>query len=824
MKYRYFSNNTPEETKRELDNRALARQMCAEGIVLMENNGILPLSTDKKIALYGAGGRMTVKGGSGSGDVRERYSVDIETGLKNAGYQLATTRWLDEFDASYRRQKSDWKEDLDRKMKGSGFNGMWQVLMDNPFLFPIGHRITGDDLSDDTEAAIYVVARQAGEGADRHVVKGDYLLDDIEYDNIRFLTEHCRHTIVVINCGSIMDLSFYDEIPGIDALIYFSQGGEEGGNALADVISGKVTPSGKVTDTWGYRYADYPSADTYSDQNGNVDDEFYYEDIYVGYRWFDAKGIRPRYPFGFGLSYTVFTQRCIKVCNEKSKIAIEVEVENIGDTYAGKDVVQVYLSFPQTHVNRERKALVAFAKTKILAPGGKETLTLGFDMAESAYFDEGAASFRLEEGNYIISIGNSSENVRQAACVRLDEDIVIERVRNLCKRKKDFDIIILQLESPLADESLPVIHLDKKCFKTKKNVYPGMNTYHDAHVDYLMGKLSYKEKIEFLNGGSLFGKSYNITPGAVGRTTSKFLNKKIPNVNFGDGPAGLNVFQDIVITKNGGQKFLSEMPESYNYGMLSRIAKFMKGKPEDGQTLYQYCTAWPAPMLCAQTWNRELMYAMGKAVGTEMLEVGITLWLAPGMNIHRNPLCGRHFEYYSEDPYLSGTMASAVTKGVQSHGGVGVTIKHFACNNQENNRNEMSAHVSERALREIYLKGFRLAVENAQPWAVMSSYNCINGVYTGNNRSLLLGILRNEWGFEGLVMSDWNSITPTKGKNVLCPKAGNDLIMPGNGKATKEIYRAYKAGRITEQEIDFCVANVLHLITRSEVYKGDTSL
>lgn len=410
------------------------------------------------------------------------------------------------------------------------------------------------------------------------------------------------------------------------------------------------------------------------------------------------------------------------------------------------------------------------------------------------------------------------------ARIILDEPTVTEQAKNLCQRTRDFDIQSLTVRKPESCKDLPTLYLDKKSFTTKTHTYPGMEICRDQTVTRLMGSLTYKEKIRFLTGGSLFGKCYNNTPGAVGRTASGFINKKIPNVNFGDGPAGLNVFQDMVITKGGSQKFLSEMPESYNYGMMKRLAKFLKGKAEDGQTLYQFCTAWPAPMLCAQTWDQELLSEMGRAVGMEMLEVGMTLWLAPAMNIHRNPLCGRHFEYYSEDPYLSGTVAAAITRGVQGLGGIGVTIKHFACNNQENNRNEMSAHVSERALREIYLKGFRMVVEDAEPWAVMSAYNCINGVYCGNNKELLIGILRNEWGFDGLVMTDWNSITPTKGNYALCPASGNDLIMPGNKKARKEIYKAYRQGRISEKDIDFCAANVLHLITKSAVYKNDPAM
>lgn len=822
-KYRYFSNKTSEETKRELDNRALAREICGEGIVLLENNGILPISTDKKIALYGAGGRMTVKGGSGSGDVRERYSVNIEAGLKNAGYTLATTSWLDEFDTAYARMKKEWKDDLDQKMKGTGFGGMWQVLMDNPFLFPTGHKIEKHDLSDDTDVAIYVVARQAGEGADRHVVKGDYLLDDVEYSNIKFLAENSKHTIVVINCGSIMDLSFVDEISGIDALIYFSQGGEEGGNALADIISGRITPSGRTTDTWGYLYQDYPSALTYSDQNGDVQNEYYYEDIYVGYRWFDAKRIKTRYPFGYGKSYTTFSKNMLDICQSKSTITVSVEIENIGDIYAGKEVIQLYLGLPQTNINREKKMLCAFEKTGVIAPGEKEVVTLTFDLKDCAYFDEESASFKLDDGKYIVMLGENAETVSPVAIIELGESVIVEQAKNLCKKDMSFELLALQVEEETISD-LPLITMETSDFITIVDSYPGMQIYHDPIVDKLMRRLNYKEKIEFLNGGNLFKNCYNNTPGAVGRTTSKFVKKQIPNVNFGDGPAGLNVFQDTVITKGGSQRFLSNMPESYNYGMLSRLAIFLKGKPSDGQPLYQFCTAWPAPMLCAQTWNKDLWYRQGAAVGAEMLEVGITLWLAPGINIHRNPLCGRHFEYYSEDPYLTGTVATYVTKGVQEKGNIGVTIKHFACNNQENNRNEMSANLSERALREIYLKGFKMTVQHAKPWSIMSSYNCINGVYNGNNKDLLVGILRNEWGFEGLVMSDWNSITPTKGSNLLCAKAGNDMIMPGNGKAKKELIAAYKRGELTVEEIDFCVSNVLHLITRSEVYKNDPDM
>ena len=821
MKYRFFSNHTPEVTRREMENRNLAREIAREGIVLLENNGLLPLKKHEKIALYGAGGRMTIKGGSGSGDVRERFSVNIEDGLKNVGFKMTTTAWLDTFDADYIAKRKAWKDDLDRKMKGSGFNGMWQVLMDNPFLFPVGHRITEKDLSPETETAIYVVARQAGEGADRHIEKGDYLLDDIEYENIRFLTEHSPHTVVVINCGSMMDLRFFDEIGKIDALVFFSQGGEEGGNALADLLCGDASPSGHLTDTWGKRYEDYPSWSTYSDQNGDVQDEYYYEDIYVGYRWFDAKGIKPRYPFGYGLSYTYFSLEMKSLEQTGSCVSLQVEIRNTGEIFAGKDVAQAYIAFPESPVHREQKALCAFAKSGTLQPGEMETLTLSFDLKDFAAFDEENACFRLWAGKYILLLGRSAEEVQPVGTVYLKEDIITENVRHACAPVKEFTKVSISAPGTWNTENCPTVEMDASCFETQQHDYSGNTRYHDPLVDELLSRLSLKDKVEFLCGGSLFGKCYNNTPGAVGRTTSGFVKKKIPNINFGDGPAGLNVFQDMVITRSGNQKFLSGMPESYNYGIMKKLTPFLKGKPSDGHTLYQYCTAWPAPMLCAQTWNCDLMKAQGEGVAREMQEIGISLWLAPGMNIHRNPLCGRHFEYYSEDPFLTGSMAISVTRGLQDRGGVGVTVKHFACNNQENNRNEMSAHLSERALREIYLKGFRMVVEHAKPWAVMSSYNCINGIYNGNNPDLLISILRNEWGFDGLVMTDWNSITPTKGNNVLCPASGNDLIMPGNRKAKAEILRAVHEGKLSQEAVDICVSNVLRLITRTDVYRND---
>ena len=342
-------------------------------------------------------------------------------------------------------------------------------------------------------------------------------------------------------------------------------------------------------------------------------------------------------------------------------------------------------------------------------------------------------------------------------------------------------------------------------------------TFIDKQIQKLADSLSAKELVSLIVGGSLVGNCYNNTPGAVGRTTSNLVKKGIPNINLCDGPAGLNVFPEMVITKSGAQKYLNRMPDSYNWGILKKLSPFIMGKASDGQLCYQYMTAWPCATLQAQTWNLPLIQQIGFAVGREMVEIGATLWLAPGMNIHRNPLCGRNFEYYSEDPYLSGKMAVAVTKGVQSHKGVGVTIKHFCCNNQEDNRTHVSANASERTLREIYLRPFQICIQEAQPWAVMSSYNRVNGEYVNNNGRLCTNVLRKEWGFDGLVMTDWSATGNGVGDHWRCPGAGNDLIMPGSGKARKELVVGLKKGYVSFTDVKKSAERVLQIICRSNV-------
>ena len=821
-KFRVYGSASNEESKRELEHRALARKVAAEGMVLLKNHGVLPI-TEKKVALYGAGARMTVRGGTGSGDMNERYSVNIEQGLKNVGFDIPNTKWMDRFDHYYNKIKEEYKSGIEEKIKGYGpfrVMKMFDIIHDAHLRFPIGSKIQEDELSDNVSTAIYVVARQAGEGLDRKVEKGDFLLDDVEYYNIKLLSEHYEKLLLVINCGGIMDLSCLDKIPNIGAVLFFHQGGTEGGSAFADLVSGKVSPSGKLVDTWAMNYEDYPSHDTYSYRNGNLEDEDYLEGIYVGYRYFDTFGKTPRFEFGFGLSYTSFEQKIKDINVDKSTISMKVEVKNTGTSFAGKEVIQAYISKPNGRLDHEAKSLAAFVKTKELNPGECMEVLLTFDMREQASYDKESASWFLEAGEYGLYIGTSSRNNNLAAVIILNDEIITEKTENICPLKRDFTDLKAARKQLTYEADIPRFQLYASDMKCLTHVYKKPEINQNPKVQKVLATLTDEEMATLCVGASMFGKVFNNTPGGVGRTATNLLKKGIPNINFCDGPSGLNVIREAVFSKGGTQFYMYNLPDSVNWGFLKKINRFVTKKPHQGRAVYQYMTAWPAIMLQSQTWDVELSEQIGKAVGIEMLEIGCTLWLAPALNIHRNPLCGRNFEYYSEDPLISGKMAGAVTKGVQSHKGVGVTMKHFCCNNQEDNRQFVSENVSERALRELYLRGFQYVVTETKPLSVMTSYNKVNGVYTANSYDLLTKLLRNEWGYKGMVMSDWSSTGPDKASYELCPASGNDMIMPGSKEATTALVTAMKDGRLERDDVKRSAANVLNVIFNSAVVEG----
>ena len=808
-----------EVSEREKKNLEVAYRAACESMVLLKNENVLPLKT-KKVALYGPGVTRTIKGGTGSGEVNERHSVTILEGMENRGFEVTTKQWIEDYEGAYAEGELAHKKaqrDIIKLIKSKSF----MEMMLKGYTPPAGRAITEKDIADsDTDTAIYVLSRQAGEGGDRKAEKGDLFITDEERAAIETCVANYKNFVLVINSGCSIDMSFVDEIPGIGAILFICQLGTEGGNAFADTVSGKVTPSGKLTDTWAKQYADIPFHDEYSYLNGNVIDEYYKEGIYVGYRYFDSFGVEPCYPFGYGLSYTDFSIFGAGVRVEGTKVHLDAMITNVGTAYSGKEVAQVYVSAPNGKLDKEYQSLAAFAKTKVLAPAESETVKLSFDMTEIASYDEERASYVLEAGEYIVRLGNSSRNTVPVAVITLDKEVVVSKHCNVCP-------MIETMEELKSDEKafeevnagVPRVAVKAEDFETVTYTYETPAVYSDEKVDKFLNTLTLKEMVEIVVGIGMFGGETRFNmPGSVGNTTSKFWDRGLANVTLCDGPAGLRITKRSVVQQDGTLKPV-ELPISVFEMFPDFIQNFLKADPDKGTVVYQYTTAFPVTAALAQSWNTELLEEVGKAIFVEMKEYGCTFWLAPAVNIHRNPLCGRNFEYVSEDPFLTGEVAAALTRGIQQEEGYYVTVKHFACNNMEDNRNKVSSNLSERALREIYLRGFERAVRKGHAKAIMTSYNRINSVYAPNSYDLCTKVLRNEWGFEGVVMTDWFSTNKGLGHNALAMKAGNDLIMPGGGSYKKEILAGVKSGMIAEEDVRRCCANVVRAIMNSATQK-----
>ncbi|MGC5165463.1 glycoside hydrolase family 3 C-terminal domain-containing protein [Luteimicrobium sp. DT211] len=812
------ATTNPSPNALELANAQLSKKAATEGMVLLENNdNALPVAKSTNVALFGVGAYATVKGGTGSGNVNNRYSINVRTGLENAGFTITTS------DAYWGAMTTAF----DTKYPPSSTGGVFGPTIDYA---SVEQALTGTSVQPKapTDTAIYVVARNSGEGADRKSGAGDYQLTDTEHDDIQRIGQTYQHVIVVLNVGGVVDTSFFKQInkaandpeggKPIDSLLLMSQAGQEGGNAVAEVLDGDVTPSGKLTDTWASKYSYYPASATFGANDGNTTTEQYTEGIYVGYRYFDSfyaslnasdpDGVVD-YPFGYGLSYTNFHIDAQSVTADMNKVTVKAKVTNVGKTYSGKEVVEAYFSAPQNGLDKPYQELAGYAKTDDLAPGASQVLTISYDTTEMSSYDESKAAYVMDAGDYLVRVGDSSRNTHVAAKLHLGSDLVTEQDHNeLTDQKPDSvlssdpanfytydgesDEIAAAPQVALdttgftatqaasayqqdvtVDNTSPYYALDgdtissttaytdpnqtswegtgapyaAKTGETVEHVTTSpTNTLYDVAkgkitIQQLVAGLSVTQLANIVEGASAAGSTLSAT-GAAGYTTAKYENLGIPALTLSDGPAGLRITQKIATT-----------PATYQFG-----------------------TAWPVGTLLAQTWDRDLVAQVGQAVGKEMQEYGVSLWLAPGMNVHRDPLNGRNFEYYSEDPLSSGLTAAAMTAGVQSVPGEGVTIKHFDGNEQEANRNAVNDVVDERGFREIELKGFEVAVKAAQPMAVMSSYNKISGTYASQNYDLLTDILRGEWGYQGLVMTDWGGSHDTVGTMY----AGNDLIEPGN--------------------------------------------
>nr|ABI94090.1 beta-glucosidase [uncultured bacterium] len=840
-----YAMTSSEITPEEANHEQIVKRAGGECVVLLENDGILPWENPGQLALYGMGARRTIKGGTGSGDVNTRSNTSIEQGLEAAGFEILTKSWLDRCEAEAVEAKRYYLEDyLPKRAQELGVDP-FIVTFNEPFHDPDPTAISEADLAS-CDRAVYVISRNSGEGADRRNAPGDYQFSETEIAQMRQLANAYAEFAVVLNIGGVMDLSVLSEIEGVNAVVLMGQLGSVGGAVLADVLTGAVNPSGKLTDTWARAYEDYPSSAGFSSNDGNVDDEYYTEGIYVGYRYFDTFGVEPLYPFGFGRSYTTFQITPAALELDGLTVRVKATVKNTGDR-AGKEVVQVYVSTPAGHLPVAYQSLVGFAKTEELAPGAETTVEIVFDVRDVASYCANHSNWALLGGNYVVRVGSCSRDTVICGVLTLAENTPFKHCKKLFD-DSDPVSVIMPSSVPVSElpDGVPVLPIDPQDIPREAVSYTASHpelaapTTDDiicandvregrASVEDLVAQLPLDELAEFCAGtlraddGSLVGNASYTVPGAAGDTTSVIRESRgVKNLVMADGPAGLRlqpVFKtDLEGNLLPGGEVLGDSYTPFDPSLTD----------ENSITYYQYCTAIPIGWSLAQSWNMPLLEELGSLVGQEMETFGVDIWLAPAFNIHRNPLCGRNFEYYSEDPVVSGKCAAAITRGVQSHQGRYTCIKHYAANNQEDNRYFTNSHINEQAIREIYLKGFGIAIRESQPGTIMTSYNLLNGIHTANSHDLLQAVARDEFGFEGFIMTDWftsqdqpaftgGSTKYPISASTGCVYAGNDVQMPGCRKNVTDIIEAVESGEaldgfsITLGDVQFCAANVIRL-------------
>ena len=773
----------------------VCRKVGSEGIVLLKNDhNVLPLEKGTSVSLFGRIQSNYIKSGTGSGGmVNVEYVVNIPQGLTNVGLNLNQ-----ELVQIY----EDWE-----KENPFDYGQGWATEPWSQIEMPLSNEIV-KNASMKSDAAIVIIGRTAGEDKDNSNTKGSYLLNDVERDMIDKVTTYFEKVIVILNVGNIIDMKWVDEYCP-QAVLYAWQGGQEGGNSVADVIVGNVAPSGKLTDTIAYNIADYPSSENF----GNQEKNYYCEDIYVGYRYFCTFARdKIMYPFGYGLSYTEFVYENCSVEQQDGQFLVKLVVKNIG-SYSGKEVVQAYVQAPQGKLGKPERVLVAYAKTSLLQPEESEVIEMKFNMKDIASFDDSGITgnqtcFIVEKGLYKVFISKDSVTDVCVKTFEILEDIVVEQcIKAMCpvenfKRMKPllqdgkFDIVY---EEILGEENDLRSKIDNNM--PKEIPYTG-----DKGIqlnDVKNGKFSMEEFVAQFSNEDLacisFGEGLNspkVTGGtgcAFGGLSESLLAKGVPIACGTDGPSGLRM--------------------------------------DCGAT----GTSMPSGILLACTWNDPLLEELYTQEGYEMEENNIDVLLGPGMNIHRHPLCGRNFEYFSEDPLVSGRIAYAICKGIANTGASGV-IKHFCGNNQETNRHNLDSVISERALREIYLRPFEIAVKMGDACkSIMTSYNPVNGTWTAGNYDLTTVILREEWGFTGFVMSDWYARTKLEnfprahGKDnqslrdyTPCVEAQNDIYMCLKNIASYKsinLYDSLESGKLARIFAQRNAMNICRYLMESNAMK-----
>ena len=767
---------------------AVARRTAGEGIVLLKNNGVLPFKEADVVSVFGRVQNDYFYVGYGSGgDVKPPYKVSLMEGIEKNG----KIKINEELAGIYK----NWSE---KNPPDEGFWGHW------PMNFP-EMPISLDMVKEArkvSDVALVVIGRAAGEDREQKLKKGSFLLTDDERALLDKVTAEFSKVVVLLDTGNVIDMSWTEEYGDkLSAILIAWQGGMESGNAVADVLSGDINPSGRLTDTIARAYTDYPSSKDFGNRKYNN----YTEDVYVGYRYFSTFAEdKVLFPFGYGLSYTTFNIDG-KVSFDGCLATVDISVENIGDR-AGKEVVQVYVEPPQGKLGKPLRNMVTFDKTDLIEGGKKQQLSLRFDIKDlMSYDDKGYTGYRncyiAELGEYKVYLGANVRDAKLIGSFTIDTLHVIG-TDECCpvKIEHQFNVLYPELNAGKYERAYRSVAVETRCLKDRiiERLPEEIEQKVDFNMDFcdvkdgvlsmdrFVASLSDKELEKLTHGdykmNSPLGANGNA--GAFGGITESLRNRHIPAVITTDGPSGIR--------------------------LLTRASLL------------------PCGTALASTWNEKLVEELYTEVSKEMVDRGSDALLAPGMNIHRDPLCGRNFEYLSEDPVLTGYMASAIVKGIQSQG-VSACPKHFACNSQETNRNHNDSRVSERALREIYLKGFKIVIDEANPHLIMASYNRINSVLNSNNYDLTTAILRDEWGYDGLVTTDWWMVNEKSPEfegvkaNAYRVRSQVDVFMPGGdrlfGKGDSSTLKALSKGALTRGEMQRCARNVLNFILNTPVLR-----
>ena len=763
----------------------LSKEAAKEGMVLLKNEeALLPFAAGTKLALFGKATFDYVKGGGGSGDVTVAYTKNLYEGLK----ELSEPVHIFEETADFYRENIR-KQYADKKAPGM------TVEPELP-----------EDLCKKARAfadtAIISICRFSGEGWDRTSTydkkkeenplfeKGDFYLSNAENAMVELVKKYFDNIVVVMNVGGMVDTNWFAADNKIKSVLMAWQGGMEGGSAAAELLFGNGTPSGKLSDTFAKRLEDYPSTYNFHESDTYVD---YTEDIYVGYRYFETipgAAEKVNYPFGYGLSYTTFRWNVVSAEVENDIVTVEADVTNTGK-YAGKEVLQLYCSAPQGVLGKPAKSLVSFAKTRLLAAGETQRVVLSCPVSSLASYDDlgkiSKSAYVLEAGDYRFHLGNSVRNTS-----------LVELVYTLTENK-----IVEQLSAKIVPTSLKERMLADGTMEALPQSEPN-----DPNYTALPGRP--KEESDGLAPEIRYQAPRNLWQ-------HPYKEGVRPLKDVAEGALSVEDFVAQMTNEElahllGGQPNTS-VANTFGIGNLPEygVPNIMTADGPAGLRITPECgintTAFPCSTLLACSWNRDIVYQVGMAAAKEVKENNIAMWLTPAINIHRSPLCGRNFEYYSEDPYLTGILAGEMVKGIQSQH-ISASVKHFAFNNKETNRRNSDSRISERAAREIYLKAFEIIVKEAKPWCIMSSYNIINGHRTSESHDLLTGILRDEWGYDGLVTTDWWNLAEHY-KEVL---AGNDVKMACG--FPHSLIAAIEAGVLTREDMLLCAKRVIDLILK----------